>query len=321
MKTVSIISHKGGAGKTSSAVMLAEDLAGRGLRVLLVDADRQRGAGLLLGLEQPSDQVQQTRNIRLKYLCASTVPLRDTGKRAEEINSQFDVAVVDTPSLDDPLAKAWLQLSSHILLVVPVEPLSIRTMESADTALDTIRQTNPQVEVIGILPAMFDEQDATQRQLMMELRSLRADELLSPAIPHDPGLAHRAEQKSERKTEAAQETKAAYSAVGDNIVKRLGLESAARPAAGAATAWSGSTKTASTTPAAATSTAATPKTVPAPTPQTAPAPPPKSGGVPVAAIVIAIVVIIGIVVAVMMMNRPAGSTGINTRPAAAATAV
>src|SRR2546421_8787720 len=105
MKTLSIISHKGGAGKTSSAVMLAEDLARRGLRVALVDADRHRGAGIMLGVEQGTGELQQTRDPRLRYLCSSALPLRELAAKAEEMATQVDVTVVDTPSLDDPLAK------------------------------------------------------------------------------------------------------------------------------------------------------------------------------------------------------------------------
>lgn len=238
MQTLAIISHKGGAGKTSTSVMLAEELARRGQRTVLVDADRQRGAGLLLGIEQPGTSAQQTRVLRLQYFCSSGLPLRDLPARAEELRREFDVAVVDTPSLDDPLAKSWLALATHVLLVLPVEPLSIRTIESADQALANIRAMNPGVQVVGTLPTMFDERDTTQRSLMSELRSLRGDTLLSPPIPHDPGLAHRAEQKSERRTEASAATQQAYQAVGETLVRALGLQgkSAAGPSAWSARA-------------------------------------------------------------------------------------
>src|SRR5579862_5067348 len=120
MKTLAIISHKGGAGKTSSAVMIAEELARRGARVVLVDADRQRGAGLLLNIDQPTGYVQQTRNPRLRYFCAASASLREIPAKADELAGLFDAAVVDTPSLDDPLARAWIQLSTDVLMVIPV---------------------------------------------------------------------------------------------------------------------------------------------------------------------------------------------------------
>jgi cellulose biosynthesis protein BcsQ len=225
MKTLSVVSHKGGAGKTSSAVMFAEEFANRGLRVVLVDADRQKGAGLLLGIEQPTGVVQPTSNPRLRYFCSSGIPLKQLPERAEEFTGQFDLAVVDTPSLDDPLAKGWIQLSTHVLMVLPVEPVSVRTLDGADSALEKIQQLNPHIRGVGTLPTMFDEQDATQRTLMLELMSLRPEGLLSPTIPHDRGLAHRAEQKTERRTEPAESTRQAYRVVAEALVGTLGLQS------------------------------------------------------------------------------------------------
>lgn len=236
MKTLSIISHKGGAGKTSSAVMLAEDFARRGLRVVLVDADRQKGAGLLLGIEQPTGSVQQTRDPKLRYFCSSGIPLRELPAKAEELAGLVDLAVIDTPSLDDPLAKGWIQLSSHALVVIPVEPLSIRTMDGADAAFDAIQRLNPRIELVGVLPTMFDETDSVQRSLLLELRAQRPEDLLPGTIPHDPGMVHRAEQKEQRRTEPSAETRAAYHAAGDHLMKAAGLAGAGsttwqRPAA------------------------------------------------------------------------------------------
>lgn len=236
MKTLSIVSHKGGAGKTSSAVMLAEDLAARGLRVILVDADRQAGAGLLLGIEPGGGgQVQQTRSPRLRYFSCQGLPLRELAGKAKELDGLFDLAVVDTPSLDDPLAKGWLQVSTHVLMTIPVEPVSLKTLDAADLAMDSIRRLNSEVRFVGMLPTQFNEEDSTQRTLMLELKSRRQEDLLAQVIPHDSNLAHRAEQKAERRTEPSERTRKSYSLVSDHLVKTLQLDGAA-PAA--PSAWS-----------------------------------------------------------------------------------
>lgn len=229
MKTVAIISHKGGAGKTSSAVMLAEEFARRGTRTVLVDADRQRGAGLLLGAEHAGPEPRQTSILRLHYFCASSQPLRDIPARAEELAREFELAVVDTPSLDDPLARMWLQHSTHVLMVIPVEPLSIRTLESADAHIDQIRGINNSIELIGILPAMYDDASSTHRELLMELETTRGESVLNPPIPLDSLLAHRAEQKEERRTRPADSTVKAYSEIADKMLNYLGLRPSSSP--------------------------------------------------------------------------------------------
>ncbi|MBM3947096.1 MAG: ParA family protein, partial [SAR202 cluster bacterium] len=224
MKTLAVISHKGGAGKTSTTVMLAEEMARRGLRVALVDADRQKGAGLLLGIEQPSGTIQQTQNPKLCYLCSAGIPLRELPTRAAELQGAFDVVLVDTPSLDDPLARAWLQYTQFVLLTIPVEPISIRTLDGADAVVQQAKRMNRQVHPIGLLPTMYDESDATQRQLLSELLARRAEEVLAPAIPHDPSLAHRAEQREERRTEPLPTTRQAYQQIVDHLARGMALE-------------------------------------------------------------------------------------------------
>ncbi len=226
MKTLAIISHKGGSGKTSSSVMLAEEFARRGLRVVLVDADRQRSAGLLVGIEQPDGTVQQTANPKLRYFCSSGIPLRELPARASELQGQFDLLVIDTPSLDDPLARAWLQFTQYVLLTLPVEPISIRTLEGADAALEQAARLNQRIQAVGLLPTIFDEHDSTQRQLMSELVARRSGDVLSPAIPLDPGLAHRAEQKAERRSEPAEGTRRAYQATADYLAGAMELSAA-----------------------------------------------------------------------------------------------
>ena len=61
---------------------------------------------------------------------------------------------------------------------------------------------------------MFDGTDATQRALMLELRARRPEGMMGSPIPYDSGVAHRAEQAEERRTQATEVTRMAYQAVG-----------------------------------------------------------------------------------------------------------
>src|SRR5207245_895417 len=111
MKLLAVISHKGGAGKTTSAVVLAEELAERGYRVLLVDADRQHSGGLLLDLAGADEGVHETRISNLDYFASGRLAELEVEDRYAELAGSYDVGVVDTPSLDDELARAWLSES------------------------------------------------------------------------------------------------------------------------------------------------------------------------------------------------------------------
>src|SRR5262245_14389849 len=105
MKLLAVISHKGGVGKTTSAVLLAEELAAKGYRTLLVDADRQQGAGLLLEVGPPTGERQSTSAAGLDYLGSGRLSEEEVVMRAAMVADQYDIGVVDTPSLDDTLAQ------------------------------------------------------------------------------------------------------------------------------------------------------------------------------------------------------------------------
>ena len=53
MKRICIVNHKGGCGKTSTAVSLAHGLSRAGKRVLVVDVDPQGNAGQSFGVKHP----------------------------------------------------------------------------------------------------------------------------------------------------------------------------------------------------------------------------------------------------------------------------
>jgi cellulose biosynthesis protein BcsQ len=221
VKILAIISHKGGAGKTTSAVCIAQEFARKGTRVLLVDADRQSAAGVLLDLRRRSEDVLRTRFVRLHYLMGTGIRHRELPGRIADLTPDYDLAVVDTPSLDDPVARWWIEQATHILQVMPVEPVSLRTIDGLGAIADRVLRLNPNACQLGTLPTMLDEANPVQRELMLELLTREAQQLLPIAIPQDASLAHGAEERIERRTQPAAATLSAYACAAEHLRTRM----------------------------------------------------------------------------------------------------
>jgi hypothetical protein len=108
-------------------------------------------------------------------------------------------------------------------MLIPIEPVSLKTLEAADAALDAAKRLNPNIQHLGILATMFDENDTQHRTLILELRSQRSHDLIDEPIPLDLGLAHRAAQKIEQRTRPVEATRQAYHTTGDFVVQSMGL--------------------------------------------------------------------------------------------------
>lgn len=82
-RTIAFTNFKGGAGKTTSAVNMAEGLAIRGYRVLLVDMDPQASATAVFGL-QADNEVQEEQTV-LPYITATRAE-RERGEAPKDLH-------------------------------------------------------------------------------------------------------------------------------------------------------------------------------------------------------------------------------------------
>ncbi|HEX8072034.1 MAG TPA: ParA family protein [Pyrinomonadaceae bacterium] len=150
---ISVANVAARSGKTTVAVNLAAELAGRGLRTLLVDADPQARAtiffikpddvvGMLSDVLLPTARPKSRRRAPVWDVFSPTsftnpgvvagdiglalfeslesARLTDLSARLASISDFHDVAILDTPSSLAPLTRACLYASTHVL--APVSP-------------------------------------------------------------------------------------------------------------------------------------------------------------------------------------------------------
>jgi chromosome partitioning protein len=197
MKTVAVVNHKGGVGKTSLAVSLAAAWAAAGERVALVDLDGQASASAWLGAaDDGSDATLEA--------FASGGPLRLVGSTVdgldvaaaspalarldallagqpdavtalrpalEAIGGAYAWAVIDTPGAFGLATLAALAAASAV--VVPVEPslLAVAQLGEVLATIERIRaRLAPSLPPTIIAPVRVDGRTVLARDVLATLR-------------------------------------------------------------------------------------------------------------------------------------------------------
>ena len=196
MRTVAIVNHKGGVGKTSLAVSLAGAWAAAGERVALVDLDGQASASAWLGA---ADDVDSTLDVFANggplRLVRSTVDGLDVAAASPAlarldallagqpdavtalrpalaaIGGGYAWAVIDTPGAFGLATLAALAAASAV--VVPVEPslLALAQLGEVLATVDRVRsRLAPTLPPAIIAPCRVDSRTVLARDVLDALR-------------------------------------------------------------------------------------------------------------------------------------------------------
>lgn len=145
-KIITVFNQKGGCGKTTISVHLADDLARRGHKVLLVDMDRQGSAQRWVS-EAPEDAPMAA---QITNLWAARDNMH---KEIQKSVEQFDFIVIDCPPhIDQSVVPARALVLSDVG-VIPVLPTGVDLWACEDSK-DLAKQAmlkNPDLRVIAVL--------------------------------------------------------------------------------------------------------------------------------------------------------------------------
>jgi chromosome partitioning protein len=205
-----IANQKGGVGKTTTAVNLADGLAKAGSRTLLVDLDPQCNATTGLG-HQPTDShpLVSQRPLR-ESLCSTANPLLEVlpGSRSfQDVEalasgdlsraatlsqhlasglSLYDFVLIDCPPSLGQLTQTALASSSEVLMPIQCEYFA---MEGLAQMIEVIRQVMDRqpnrLRFGGIVLTMYDASLELTREVDEEVRDFFGEIVFGTVIPRD----------------------------------------------------------------------------------------------------------------------------------------
>lgn len=204
---ISVCNHKGGVGKTTTVVNLADGLTRLGKTVLVLDIDPQANASHTLSKENPyasqftmynvlmdkakilSTSYQDTRNDRLKIipghisLAGAEHELRSStiiGALALQRKLQSDAVTAETFDyivVDCPPSLGLLTVNALIAsdcYVIPVEASSIYALHGIKFLQEIVEevknQVNDTLSLLGVLITMYDHRTNISKSLRAEIQ-------------------------------------------------------------------------------------------------------------------------------------------------------
>lgn len=213
-QVITISNHKGGVGKTTSAVNIGAGLCKLGYKVLLIDLDPQANLSQSLGQLEPEQTVYGA--MRGQYhlqpipilkgldLVASTLDLSGaevelSGEAGREyilselidpIREQYDYIIVDSPPSLGLLTINAFTASTGLLIPLQPHYLAFQGLTKLMEVVEKIqRRLNKELEVTGVFITQYDSRKVLIRDVVDTISAHFGDKLLQTRIRENIALA------------------------------------------------------------------------------------------------------------------------------------
>jgi len=213
-KVISISNHKGGVGKTTSALNIGAGLNKLGKKVLLIDLDPQANLSQSLGL------IDQDKNIygairgeyKLQHIqvlkgldvIPSTLDLSGaevelSGEAGREyilkelidpIKKHYDYVIIDSPPSLGLLTINSFTASDEILIPLQAQYLAIQGLTKLLEVIDKIKKRlNKKLKVGGVFITQYDSRKVLNRDVVTSIKQRFKAEVLKTMIRDNVALA------------------------------------------------------------------------------------------------------------------------------------
>ena len=215
MRTIAVVNQKGGCGKTTISINLANALAELGQRTLLVDMDPQSHCAV--GLAVPEDQIEQSiydvlisksRNepvklteilwqindnlelapagIDLSAFEQQMVGIQDRENCLKEVLSEmddeFDFVIIDCPPAVSLLTFNAISAVGEVIVPVETGYFALHGLSKQLETLNIISERAKQAIKVRVLASMYDIRTKMAREVLAELKNHFAEKMFKTTV-------------------------------------------------------------------------------------------------------------------------------------------
>ncbi len=219
---ISLLNHKGGVGKTTSAINIGAGLVELGKRVLLIDLDPQANLSLSLGIPRQkstiyealrgeSELVPYTVKENLDVI-TSTLDLsgaemeliNEAGREyilrelLEVVEEDYDYVIIDCPPSLGLLTLNALTSSTYVYIPLQTEFLALQGLTKIKQIIDKVRfRLNKKLSIGGVIATMYDHRKVLNRDVVETIKKFFGNRVFETYIRDNVALAEAPAQRKD----------------------------------------------------------------------------------------------------------------------------
>jgi chromosome partitioning protein len=219
---ISLLNHKGGVGKTTSAINIGAGLVELGKKVLLLDLDPQANLTISLGIPRQKYTIYEALRGECDLVPYTHKPGMDivtssldlSGAEMELINEagreyilrelfnnvidDYDFIIIDCPPSLGLLTLNALTSSRFVMIPLQTEFLAVQGLAKIKQVIDKVRfRLNKTLEIGGVIPTMFDNRRVLNRDVIEIIDKHFGEKVFKTRIRENVALAEAPAQRKD----------------------------------------------------------------------------------------------------------------------------
>lgn len=186
MEILAVAIQKGGTGKTTTAAVIAQAAAVRGVKALAIDLDPQGNLSFALGADasgkgsydllegaDAAEIIQHTGQgvdaIPATWNLATVTSYRGSARRLERalkpLKDKYQLIVIDVPATAGELQYNALQAATGLVIPLQADIFNLQSFYQITDTARQMQQSNPGLTIKGIVFTQYDKRSTISRQM------------------------------------------------------------------------------------------------------------------------------------------------------------